>query len=175
MMLSEYRSTSGRKIGASLISPSSSSPDQSRRGSLLLLPEIYTTKSNSISIASENQSILSTELINKTKLLIKKSSERLPKVAQISTIGVEVCKIFDGAKAFLKEKIKAQIIMFEHKHQFSQNLSSSCIEIISYVHEFETVDVPRIYIASAKIFPRLRNKLMVKGSHLAQESIVSYL
>jgi hypothetical protein len=86
-----------------------------------------------------------------------------------------VKKIYEGTKTFLKEKVKAQIILFEHIKPLSLEPSSSCIEIVSYIYGFETIDVPRIYVSASKIFPRLNNKLIVQGSNYAQESITSYI
>jgi hypothetical protein len=148
-----------------------SQEQRKRGGSIPELPDIYSSKRSDILASLENSNILSAE--PNDKVSVKKSFE-LPIYRQTIS-GVEVNKIFDGPKVFFKQKIKNHIIMFEHKYKFSRNLISSTIEIVSYVYEFEKVEVPRIFVSSSKVFPRLRNKMIVKGSHHALESIVSYM
>lgn len=154
---------------------SESSPQRRKRTSSFLLPQIDGKNfSNDLTAFSEKQTRSIPEEYTKECNLDVRNSP-LSKIPQ-KTTEVEVKKIYEGMKIFLKEKLRAQIIMFEHIKPSSQELtSSSCIEIVSYIHGFETIDVPRIYVSSSKIFPRLNNKLIVQGSLFAQETIVSYL
>jgi hypothetical protein len=155
----------------------SSTPQMSRKCSFLLLPIDSHSKSDDTSLISSLDSLIisSTEVDDKNKSLINKNLEGcIPEVAQI-TAGVKVKKIFDGSKLFFKEKMKAQVIMFEHKNKFSPGLTSSSIEIVSFFYEFETVGIPRIYVSSSKVCSRLRNKLLVKGSQHEKQSIADYM
>jgi hypothetical protein len=154
----------------------SSTPQMSRKCSFLLLPIDSHSKSDDTSLISSLDSLIisSTEVDDKNKSLINKNLEGcIPEVAQI-TAGVKVKKIFDGSKLFFKEKMKAQVIMFEHKNEISQR-DSSCIEIVSFIYEFETVQMPRIYVTSSKVFSRLKKKMFAKGSQYEEQSIVDYM
>jgi hypothetical protein len=134
------------------------------------LPEIYCNKRS-------DGTPLTASLVNSNILLAEPHDKKILELSNVAEIpsGVEVNKIFDGPKVFFKQKIKGHIIMFEHKNHFSQNLVSSCIEIVSYIYGYETAYVSRIFVTTSKVFPRLRNKLIVKGSQHAQESISSYM
>jgi hypothetical protein len=135
-----------------------------QRGSPLLVPIVASSSSSTV-VPVESPRMIPTEQNNEINLLSGEDSIQ----------EVVVKKIFDGVKVFFREKIKAQIILFEHSKPFSQEPTSSCIEIVSYIHEFKNIDVPRIYVSPSIIFQRLKNKLLVKGSLYAQESIASYI
>lgn len=135
-----------------------------RRGSPLLVPIVPSSNSSTV-VPVESPRMIPTDQNNEINLLSGEDSIQ----------EVVVKKIFDGVKVFFREKLKAQIILFEHSKPFCQEPTLSCIEIVSYMHEFKTIDVPRIYVSPSIIFQRLKNKLLVKGSQYAQESIASYI
>lgn len=148
-----------------------SSPNRCSTASSFLLPSLDDRLKVSIEKITR---LVSPEHDKENNLDVRNSV--LSKISHLDVKNsVVVKKIYEGPKIFLKEKVKAQIILFEHIKPLSLEPFSSCIEIVSYIHGFETVHVPRIYVSASKIFPRLNNKLIVQGSNYAQESITSYI